>query len=146
MNRLSVETFVGLFMIVGLICLAYLSIKLGDVELFGTKQYPVTARFANVTGLKEGADVEIAGVQAGKVSHIKLDEYEAFVELLINPDVKIPEDSIASIRTQGIIGDKYIKIKPGGIEEYIQPDGEFIETESALEIEELISKYLFEKE
>ena len=146
MNRFSLETFVGLFMIVGLICLAYLSVKLGDVELFGTEQYPVTARFANVTGLKEGADVEIAGVQAGKVSQIKLDEYEAFVELMINPEVKIPEDSIASIRTQGIIGDKYIKIKPGGIDIYIEPDGEFIETESALEIEELISKYLFEKE
>ena len=93
-----------------------------------------------------GDDVEIAGVQAGKVSQIKLDEYEAFVELMINPEVKIPEDSIASIRTQGIIGDKYIKIKPGGIDIYIEPDGEFIETESALEIEELISKYLFEKE
>lgn len=146
MKRVSTETFVGLFMIIGLICLAYLSIKLGDVELFGTKQYLIKAHFANVTGLKEGADVEIAGVPTGKVSSIRLDDYQAFVELLINPDVKIPDDSIASIRTQGIIGDKYIKIKPGGSDEYVSPNGELIETESALELEELVSKYLFEKE
>jgi phospholipid/cholesterol/gamma-HCH transport system substrate-binding protein len=145
MNRLSIETAVGMFIIIGLACMAYLAVKLGDVHLFGTDQYLVKARFTDVSGLKEGSTVEIAGVQIGKVSKISLNNYQAFVELLINPRVKIQEDAIASIRTQGIIGDKYVKISPGGAEEYIQPNGILTETESAVDIEELISKYIFEK-
>lgn len=145
MKRITVETLVGIFMIAGLVCLAYISVKLGDVSLFGTNNYIVKARFANISGLKEGAEVEIAGVKVGKVSKISLDNYEARVELLIHPDVKIQDDSIASIRTQGIIGDKYIKISPGGSEEYVKPNGQIPETESAIELEELISKYIFEK-
>ena len=145
MNRISIETAVGIFIIVGLLCLAYISIKLGDIELFGTKQYMVKARFTNIAGLREGSEVEIAGVTVGKVSKINLDNDQAVVGLLINPDVKIQEDSIASIRTQGIIGDKYVKISPGGSEEYIKPNGFISDTESTVDIEELISKYIFEK-
>ncbi len=145
MNRLSIETAVGLFLIFGLACLAYLAVKLGDVHLFGSDRYVVKARFANVSGLKEGSSVEIAGVSVGKVSRISLDNYQAFVELLIDRGIKIQEDAIASIRTQGIIGDKYIKISPGGAEEYIPPNGVLSETESAVDIEELISKYIFEQ-
>ncbi len=146
MKKINIETGVGIFIILGLLSLAYLSVKLGDVNLFGTEQYTVNARFANVTGLKKGAAVEIAGVRVGKVSNIRLDDYEADVELLIDPDVKLQEDVIASIRTQGIIGDKYIKIKTGGADEYIANNGEILETESAIELEELVSKYIFEKE
>lgn len=146
MKKINIETGVGIFLIVGLICLGYLSMKLGDVNLFGTKQYPVKARFANVSGLKQGSTVEIAGVPIGKVSRIDLNNYEAMVELLINPGVQLQEDSIASIRTQGIIGDKYVKIKTGGADEYIEHGGELLETESAIELEELVSKYIFEKE
>jgi phospholipid/cholesterol/gamma-HCH transport system substrate-binding protein len=146
MNKASVETAVGVFLIIGLLCLAYLSVKLGDVEFFGTKQYPVKARFTNISGLKEGAGIEIAGVNVGKVSKINLEEYQAIVELLINPEVKLQEDAIASIRTQGIIGDKYIKISPGGSEDYIEPNGMLTETESTVDIEELVSKYIFQKE
>lgn len=146
MKNINIETGVGIFIIVGLLSLAYLSVNLGDVELFGSEQYAVTARFANVSGLKAGATVEIAGVEIGKVSKIELNDYEAVVGMLINPEVRLQEDSIASIRTQGIIGDKYIKIKTGGAEEFIERDGEIIETESAIELEELVSKYIFEKE
>jgi phospholipid/cholesterol/gamma-HCH transport system substrate-binding protein len=145
MNRISIETAVGIFIIVGLLCLAYISIKLGNVELFGTKQYMVKARFTDIAGLTEGSGVEIAGVPVGKVSKINLINDQAVVELLINPDVKIQEDSIASIRTQGIIGDKYVKISPGGSEEYVKPNGFITDTESTVDIEELISKYIFEK-
>jgi phospholipid/cholesterol/gamma-HCH transport system substrate-binding protein len=145
MNRLTLETAVGMFIIIGLLCLAYLSVKLGDVNILGTKQYVVKARFSNISGLKEGAEVGIAGVPVGKVSKIYLDDYQALVDLLIDPGVKLQEDSIASIRTQGIIGDKYIKISPGGAEEYIKPNGVISETESTVDIEELISKYIFEK-
>lgn len=145
MNRINIETGVGIFLIVGLICLAYLSVKLGNVHLLGTKQYVVKARFINISGLKEGSEVEIAGVKVGQVSKIHLKNYEALVEMLISPDVKIQQDSIASVRTQGIIGDKYIKISPGGSEEYITANGLMTETESTVDIEDLISKYIFEK-
>ncbi|MEN8263780.1 MAG: outer membrane lipid asymmetry maintenance protein MlaD [Nitrospirota bacterium] len=146
MKKINIETGVGIFIIIGLLSLAYLSVNLGDVSLFGTDQYKVTARFANVAGLKAGASIEIAGVAIGKVSNIDIDDYEAVVDLMINPEIKLQEDAIASIRTQGIIGDKYIKIKTGGAEEYIENDGEILETESAIELEELVSKYIFDKE
>jgi phospholipid/cholesterol/gamma-HCH transport system substrate-binding protein len=145
MNRISIETAVGIFIIIGLACMAYLAVKLGDINLFGTEQYVLKARFLNISGLKEGSTVEIAGVKVGKVSKISLDNYQAFVELLINPGIKIQEDAIASIRTQGIIGDKYVKISPGGAEDYIRPQGVLTETESSVDIEELVSKYIFEK-
>jgi phospholipid/cholesterol/gamma-HCH transport system substrate-binding protein len=146
MQKITIETGVGLFLVVGLLCLGYLSVKLGNVSLFGTEQYTVTARFANISGLKEGATIEIAGVSIGKVGKIHLEDYEAQVNLLINPDVKLQEDAIASIRTQGIIGDKYVKIKTGGADEFIEDGGELMETESAIELEELVSKYIFDKE
>jgi phospholipid/cholesterol/gamma-HCH transport system substrate-binding protein len=144
MNRINIETAVGIFIIIGLACMAYLAVKLGDINLFGTEQYVLKARFSNISGLKEGSTVEIAGVKVGKVSKISLDNYQAFVELLINPGIKIQEDAIASIRTQGIIGDKYVKISPGGAEDYIKPQGVLTETESSVDIEELVSKYIFE--
>ena len=146
MKNINIETGVGIFLIAGLLCLGYLSVKLGDVNLFGSDRYLVSARFANVSGLKVGASVEVAGVSVGKVSKINLDDYEALVELEIDPDIRLQEDAIASIRTQGIIGDKYVKIKVGGSEEYIDEGGELLETESAIELEELVSKYIFEKE
>ncbi len=146
MKKFSVEAGVGIFLIFGVLCLAYLSVKLGDIDLFSQEQYAVKAYFTNVSGLKENATIEVAGVRIGKVSKIYLNEYDAEVNLLIDNDIKLPEDSIASIRTQGIIGDKFIKISPGGAEEYIETGGEILETESAIDIEELVSKYIFEGE
>jgi len=146
MRKINIETGVGIFLIMGLLCIFYLSVKLGEVTLFGTNQYPVKAYFSNISGLKEGATVEIAGVTVGKISKIDLHDYEASVVMLLDPDVQIQEDSIASIRTQGIIGDKYIKISPGGSEEYIKPGGEVLETESTIDLEELVGKYIFDKE
>ena len=146
MKKINIETGVGLLLILGFLCLAYLSVKLGDIDIFSTEQYTIKARFANISGLKKGSDVEIAGVSVGKVEKIHLDDYEALVELLISPEVQLQDDSIASIRTKGIIGDKYVKIMPGGSEEFIKPGDAITETESAIEIEELVSKYIFEKE
>lgn len=145
MKKYGVETGVGIFLILGILCMTFISVKLGDVNLFGTKQYTVKARFSNISGLKEGAIVEVAGVVVGKVAKIRLENYEAFVELLIDPSVKLQNDSIASIRTQGIIGDKYVKITPGGSEDYIKPGEKIRETESGIDIEELVSKYIFNK-
>jgi phospholipid/cholesterol/gamma-HCH transport system substrate-binding protein len=147
MKRFNVEMAVGIFMVVGFLCFAWLSVKLGDVNLFGSGTYPLNARFGSIAGLKAGAVVEIAGVQVGTVTDIRLnqDDYEAMVEMGIEKGVKITEDSIASIRTAGIIGDRYVNISPGGLPNYLEPGGEIVETESAINFEELISKFIFEK-
>jgi phospholipid/cholesterol/gamma-HCH transport system substrate-binding protein len=147
MKRINVETGVGLFLIAGFLCFAYLSIRLGDVNFFGDKSYPVAARFNSISGLKVGAMVEIAGVKIGKVERISLDpeNYQAQVEMAIDNGVLLQEDSIASIRTSGIIGDKYVDVSPGGSPETIKPGGRIVETESAINLEEMVSKYIFEK-
>ena len=134
-------------MIAGFLSFAWLAVNLGDVNLFGGETYAVKARFVSVSGLKEGATVEIAGVTVGKVTEIGLDreDFEAVVLMSIDRDVVLQEDVIASIRTAGIIGDRYVSLTPGGAEENIGPGGEIFETESAINIEELVSKYMFEK-
>ncbi len=146
MKRMNIEMVVGIFLIAGLLCLSYLAIRLGDLGLFEDDTYEVKARFVSISGLKEGAFVELAGVRVGKVSKIDLDveDYEAEVHLAIAARVKIQEDAIASIRTQGIIGDKFEKITPGGADQYLSDGMEIFETEPAISLEELISKYIFE--
>lgn len=144
MFKAKTELIVGIFVIVGIVAFVYLSVTLGDIELFGDNNYNVFASFDSVTGLKVGAKVEIAGVEVGKVSGIELDVDQAVVKMDILKEVKISDDSVASIRTQGIIGDKYIKLSLGGSEEYIENAGDIFETESAISLEELVSKYIFE--
>ena len=148
MRKFNVEILVGLFVVAGFLCFAWLSIRLGDVGIFDPPTYKVTAEFGSISGLKPGATVEIAGVQVGKVTQIELDakSYEARVEMTIQKGVELQEDSIASIRTAGIIGDRYIDIAPGGADELIGPGGRIFETESAINLEELVSKYIFEKD
>ncbi len=148
MNRLNVETSVGVFLIVGFLCFAWLSVKLGDMEFFSTDSYTVKAQFGSIAGLKEGATVEIAGVRIGKVTRIRLipEDYEAEVELALDKGVALQEDSIASIRTAGIIGDRYVSISPGGSDEILGEGDRISETESAINLEELVSKYIFEKQ
>jgi len=146
MKKFNLEIVVGLFMVAGFVCFAWLSIKLGDIDLLGSDSYQVTARFGSISGLKQGAVVEIAGVKVGSVEQIRLNRetYEAVVSMSIKRDVDLQEDSIASIRTAGIIGDRYVAISPGGSPELIEDGGTIFETESAINLEELVSKYIFE--
>lgn len=146
MKKSNIEFTVGLFLLAGLLCFIYLAVRVGGVGWFENESYPVKARFSSISGLKEGAAVEIAGVKVGKVERIEFDRknYDAVVMMTLSKGVVLQEDSIASIRTSGIIGDRYIKIQPGGSEEIIKPGGLITETESAINIEELISKYIFE--
>lgn len=139
------EMTVGVFMILGICALVYLSISLGKVDLFGNKYYTASAHFDSITGLKKGSTVEIAGVQVGKVKRITLEDDVAKVDMSILRDVQITDDTIASIRTKGVIGEKFIKLTPGGSDEYIEDGGSLMDTESAISLEELISKYIFEK-
>ncbi len=137
------ELSVGLFMLVGLACLAYLSINLGDVQLFGRSGYVVYAEFASVAGLKKHAAVTMAGVPIGEVEDIRLVDGQAMVTLRLEPAVKLEEDVIASVKTKGIIGDKYISISPGGADEIIPAGGKIRETQPPLDIEELVAKFVF---
>jgi phospholipid/cholesterol/gamma-HCH transport system substrate-binding protein len=147
MKNINVDAIVGLFVLAGFLAFVYMSLQLGEFSVFSMeKTYSVRAVFGNVSGLKRGALVEMAGVNVGKVSNISLGEDDrAQVELLLNNGVKITDDAIASIKTQGIIGDKYIKISQGGSEELLVDGAVITETESALDLEELVSKYIFGK-
>ena len=145
MRRVGVEIAVGIFIIVGLLCLAYISIKLGKVSLSGQNYYPVKAIFSTVKGLKDDTVVEISGVEIGKVDSIRLDNYEAVTTLLIRKDIKLQEDAIASIRTKGLLGEKYVEITPGGSDEMIPPDGTIFETEPPIDLEKLIGNIVFGK-
>jgi phospholipid/cholesterol/gamma-HCH transport system substrate-binding protein len=144
MQKYSLEFSVGVFVLIGMACLGYLTVKLGKMELFGSEGYTLTARFSSVAGLKIGAGVEIAGVQVGKVAGVALDEaYSAKVSMRMNKTVLLSDDSIAAVKTSGLIGDKYISISLGGSGAYLADGGEIEETQSAVDMEALISKYVF---
>jgi len=145
MERTRVHVAVGVFVLIGLMALGYLSIKLGRVSILGGGAYEITADFPSVGGLKAGSTVEIAGVEIGRVEAINLVEYQARVTLRINSGVKLQEDSIASIKTKGLIGEKYIRISPGGSDKLIGPNGKIREVEAPVDFEELLSKYIFGK-
>ena len=146
MRKLYLETGVGLFVLLGLAALFYLAVTVGGAALASDDEYTLEARFDSSSGLKPGAFVEIAGVRVGKTSSITLDteSFEAVVKILLPKTIEIPDDSTASIRTAGIIGDRFIKIAPGGSDLILEDGEEIIETESAISIEELVSKYMFE--
>ena len=145
MKKFDLEIAVGLFIIAGILCLGYLSIKLGKIEIMGKKGYEVYGVFSNIGGLKVGSSVEIAGVNVGRVTNIALDNYQAQVVLNFPNALKIQEDAIASVKTRGLIGEKYVEITPGGSEEIIKPGGRIRETQPAIDMEELISKFVFGK-
>jgi phospholipid/cholesterol/gamma-HCH transport system substrate-binding protein len=143
--RREIEIGVGLFMLVGILALAYLSVRLGQVDLFGSRGYVVYADFPTVGGLKSGATVEIAGVRVGRVESIRLREYQARVAMEIENGVALQSDAIVSVKTKGLIGEKFVQISPGGSEKIVPPGGKLSEVEAPVDIEELISKYVFGK-
>ncbi len=145
MNSTKLELTVGIFMLIGILCLGYLSIKLGKMELWGGNYYRVAAQFDSVSGLKQGARIEVAGVEVGAVERIALEKQSgdrAEVTLKIKDGTKLPDDVIASVRTSGIIGDKFIMLKPGGSDRLLKDGSKIRETESAIDIEELVSKFI----
>ena len=145
MKKYSMETIVGIFVFIGLLCVGYLTVKLGKMELIGGDNYTLYARFDSVSGLRPDSSVEIAGVEIGRIGKISLDSerYMALVMLKIRKGIQITDDAIASIKTSGMIGDKFIKITPGGSDSILEPGGTIVETESAVDLEELISEYIF---
>lgn len=145
MKNTFVEIVVGIFLVVGFVALGWLAIELGEVPwLTESKTYSLAAQFDNISGVKPGADLQIAGVKIGTVGELSLDEDGvAMVLLQVNRSVGIPIDSIASVKSQGIIGDKFIQISLGGDEKLFQPGDVIRDTESAVDLESLISKFAF---
>lgn len=136
----SLELFVGLFAAAGVAAAGYLAVGLAGLELGEGNNYTIYAEFDNISGLKYGASVEIAGVPIGVVSDIVLKDPVAKVALKLTRAVKIKDDDIASIRTKGIIGDRYVKISRGASSDYIAEGGTMLETESVIDIEDVIGK------
>jgi len=148
MNMAKLEITVGIFVLFGILCLGYISIKLGKMELFSGDHYTISAGFDSVSGLKPGARIEIAGVEVGKVDRIFLDPENndrALTVFKIRNGVKVQDDAIASVRTSGIIGDKFIMLKPGGSDQYLKNNDVLQDTESAINVEELVSKFIHGK-
>ena len=145
MKKMNVNFIVGLFILFGMISMAYLSVTIAGVSGYSEDSYQLVARFDSSSGLKEGAFIEIAGVKVGKVTNIELDKesFESVALFVFDNDVILAEDTIASIRTAGIIGDKFVKVSPGASDELLKSGDEIIETEPSISIEELISKYIF---
>jgi phospholipid/cholesterol/gamma-HCH transport system substrate-binding protein len=145
MEKAKLELVVGIFVLAGIACLAYLSIKLGKLELIGGDVYEVVAQFDTATGLKAGASIEIAGVEVGRVKDITLRDDRATVSLAVNNNVKLYSDTIASIKTRGIIGEKFMALSPGGGGDPLKPGDTIRDTESGLDLEELVSQYVHGK-
>ena len=145
MKKANVEISVGIFVLVGIACLVYLAVHLGEMELF-SKGYQVSADFDNISGLKVGAAVEVAGVDVGRVEQITISpDNRARLLLKVAPTLVLKQDTIASIRTKGIIGDKFVKLSLGNSDKIIPPGGKIHDTESAVELEELIAKFIHGK-
>jgi len=142
MKRFNLEVTVGLFVVLGLCALAYLSVRLGQLQVGRGNTYDLTAVFPTVAGLRDGATVEVAGVQVGRVQDIKLADYAAVVTLRLDKQVKLQDDAIASIRTRGLIGEKFVRITPGGSERLLADGGRIREVEPPIDIETLIGHFI----
>jgi phospholipid/cholesterol/gamma-HCH transport system substrate-binding protein len=145
MDNTKLELVVGVFVLAGIACLGYLSIKLGKLEVIGGHIYEVEAGFTSATGLKPGATVEIAGVEVGRIKAIGLKNDQAIVTMAIHDGVKLYSDTFASIKTRGIIGEKFIALSPGGGGDPLQAGGKIRDTEAGLDLEELVSQYIHGK-
>ena len=136
------EFSVGVFVLIGLVCLSYLAVQLGKLELVGGDYYEVQAEFSSTSGLISGAPIEIAGVQVGRVRGIKLQDYHASVTLAVDEGVKVYSDAIASIKTRGIIGEKFMELSPGGSGEVLKPGDTIQDTEAGIDLEQVIGQFI----
>ena len=142
MKKKPIEIITGLFVLIGIICIGYLTIKLGKMEIVGNNHYSLVLKFQSASGLYNGANVEMSGVKIGKVANIELDkEQYAKVIIKILKNIPISDDAIASIKTAGLIGDKYVSILQGGSEDFLKDGDNLEETESSLDLESMLSKY-----
>jgi len=145
MKKKKTEFYVGVFLVIGIMCGIYLIFTLGELKLLNNDKYSVYAYFTSVSGLSSGANIEMAGVEIGEVGSISLDTERllAKVEFSIKKNIELSEDVIASVKTTGIIGDKYIELAPGGSEIMLEPGDVIYNTESSVDLESLVRKFIF---
>lgn len=145
MKKYTVETTVGIFLVFGLLCIGYMAMKLGHVSLFGDNAYSLFARFTTVSGLRVGSPVNMLGIEVGRVGRLTMDQKDqkAVVEIRIQKGIKVYDDAIASIKTEGLIGDKFLSLGPGGSGKLLGPGGTITEAQPAVDMVDLIGKYAF---
>ena len=144
MKQSSVELSAGVFVLLGLAAVAWFAIQAGARIPFSGSTYAINARFSNAGGLKAGSQVFLAGVPVGRVDNINLDpQYAAIVRLEVNKEVQLPNDTIASIKTSGLIGDKFVALSPGSSAQNLTPGSTITDTESAVDLESIISRFAF---
>lgn len=145
MKKFAMETTVGIFVVVGLVLIGYMTVKLGHVTFFGDDSYPLYAKFTSVSGLRVGNPVKMLGMEIGRVEALTIDQEDlkAVVEIRIKNGIKVYDDAIASIKTEGLIGDRYVSLDPGGGGNLLAARATITETQPAVEISDLIGKYAF---
>jgi phospholipid/cholesterol/gamma-HCH transport system substrate-binding protein len=145
MKTSKLELLAGLFVAIGIAAITWLTVKLGAGALIGGDTYVIEARFTNAGGLSSGGNVVVAGVPVGRVDGIRVDpvDFSAIVTLRVLSHLKLPTDSIASIKTTGLIGDKFIAIAPGADETNLKPGDRIVDTEASVDLESLIGKMAF---
>ena len=145
MKKYSKETVVGIFVVIGLACIGYMTVKLGNVGFLGENTYSLFAKFNTVTGLRVGNPVNMLGLEIGRVESFRLDQENQVVQVQfkINKGIEIFDDAIASVKTEGLIGDKYVSIDPGGGGDLLANGGVIVDTNAPTDIMDLVSKYAF---
>ena len=145
MKKYTMETTVGIFLVFGLLCVGYMTVKLGHVSLLGDNTYPLFARFTTVNGLRAGSPVDMLGIEVGRVGRLTMDQKDqkVVVEIRIQKDIKVYDDAIASIKSEGLIGDMFLSLDPGGAGKPLGPGETIIETQPPIDIAGLIGKYAF---
>jgi len=145
MKKYTMETAVGIFLVFGLLCVGYMTVKLGNVNIFGDNAYPLFARFTTVTGLRIGSLVYISGIEVGRVESLAIDQknQKGVVRMRIQKGIQVYDDAIASIKTEGLIGDMHISIDPGGAGPLLKSEGSITETQPPLDIADIVGKYAF---
>ena len=145
MKKYTMETTVGVFLGFGLLCIGYMTVKLGHVSLLGDNAYSLFAQFTTVSGLRAGSPVNMLGIEVGRVGRLTMDQKDqkAVVEIRIQKDIKVYADAIASIKTEGLIGDMFLSIDPGGSGKLLGPGETITETQAAVDMVDLIGKYAF---
>jgi phospholipid/cholesterol/gamma-HCH transport system substrate-binding protein len=145
MKKYALETTVGIFVVIGLLGIAYMTVKLGHVSLLGEDTYPLLAPFTTASGRGPGNPVNMLGIEVGRVERISLDQkgQRAIVEVRIRKGIRVYDDAIASIKTEGLIGDKYLSIDPGGAGALLPPGGIITQTQPAVDFIDILGKYAF---
>jgi len=138
----TTQFIVGIFALLGIAALMILSVSLGKISLLPTPGYTLYASFDNISGLKTGDQIQLAGVQVGKVVNIGIKDYRARVALRVNEGVEIDADAIAAIKTSGIIGDKYVSIQLGPSDHYLKDNDTIRQTQSAFVLEDAIGQLI----